>query len=64
LWTLLAVMRGKKATGFVGWVTYELKDLESEWNKITCMLAKFAEYASVGGNKTGGFGVVRLMLKS
>ena len=30
LWTRLAVMRGKKATGFVGWVTYEMKDRESE----------------------------------
>jgi CRISPR-associated endoribonuclease Cas6 len=64
LWTKLAVMRRKKATGFVGWVTYELKDLESEWNKITCMLARFAECANVGGNKTGGFGVTRLILKS
>jgi len=59
LWTRLVFMRRKKATGFVGWVTYELKDLESEWNKITCMLAKFAEYSNVGGNKTGGFGVTR-----
>jgi CRISPR-associated endoribonuclease Cas6 len=63
LWTRLAVMKRKKATGFVGWVTYELKDNESEWNKITCMLAKFAEYANVGGNKTGGFGVVRFLSK-
>jgi len=55
--TRLAVMRQKKATGFVGWVMYELKDKESEWNKVTCMLAKFAEYANLGGNKTGGFGV-------
>ena len=61
LWTRLAVMRRKKATGFVGWVTYELKDKESEWNKITCMLAKHAEYANVGGNKTGGFGVTRFV---
>jgi len=60
LWTRLEVMRRKKATGFVGWVTYELKDMKSEWNKITCMLAKYAEYANIGGNKTGGFGVVRM----
>jgi CRISPR-associated endoribonuclease Cas6 len=63
LWTRLAVMRRKKATGFLGWVTYELKDLESEWNRVTCMLARFAEYANVGGNKTGGFGVARLMFR-
>lgn len=64
LWTRLAVMRKTKATGFVGWVTYEMKDKESEWNRVTCMLIKFAEYANVGGNRTGGFGVVRLALKS
>jgi len=63
LWTRLAVMRRKKATGFVGWVTYELKDLKSEWNKVTVMLAKFAEYANIGGNKTGGFGVVKMQQK-
>jgi CRISPR/Cas system endoribonuclease Cas6 (RAMP superfamily) len=57
-------MRTKKAVGFVGWVTYELKDQESEWNKVTCILANFAEYASVGGNRTGGFGVTRLNVKS
>ena len=64
LWTRLAVMRKKKATGLVGWVTYEMKDRESEWNKVTFMLAKFAEYANVGGNRTGGFGVVRLALRT
>jgi len=59
LWTRLAVMRKKKATGFVGWVTYEMKDKGSEWNRITCMLARYAEYANIGGNKTGGYGVTR-----
>jgi CRISPR/Cas system endoribonuclease Cas6 (RAMP superfamily) len=54
-------MRNKKATGFVGWVMYEMKDKESEWNKITCMLAKYAEYANIGRNKTGGFGMVKLV---
>ena len=62
--TRLAVMRAKKATGFVGWVTYEMKDKESEWNKITGMLARFAEFAGVGGNRTGGFGVVKAFLKA
>jgi CRISPR/Cas system endoribonuclease Cas6 (RAMP superfamily) len=55
----LAAMKTKKANGFVGWVTYEMKDKESEWNKVTCMLAKFAEFADAGGNRTGGFGVVQ-----
>jgi CRISPR/Cas system endoribonuclease Cas6 (RAMP superfamily) len=53
-------MKRKKATGFVGWVTYEIKDKESEWSKTTCMLAKYAEYANIGGNKTGAFGVVKM----
>jgi CRISPR/Cas system endoribonuclease Cas6 (RAMP superfamily) len=35
LWTRLAIMRAKKATGFVGWVTYGIKDNESNWNKTT-----------------------------
>jgi len=56
--TRLTGMRKKKATGFTGWVTYEL-DKESPWNKTTCMLAKYAEYSNIGGNKTGGFGVVQ-----
>ena len=64
LWTRLAVMRAKKATGFTGWIEYELKDKDSEWNRTTCVLARFAEYANVGGNRTGGFGVVGLKLKS
>jgi len=32
--------------------------------KVACMLAKYAEYANIGGNKTGGFGVTNLMLKT
>jgi CRISPR/Cas system endoribonuclease Cas6 (RAMP superfamily) len=31
---------------------------------MTQVLATFAEFANVGGNRTGGFGVVRLVLKS
>lgn len=62
--TRLAVMRNKKATGFVGWVTYEIKDRESEWNKVTCMLARYAEYTNVGGNRTGGFGETKLITKN
>ena len=27
------------------------------------MLAKYAEYANIGGNKTGGFGVVKMQPK-
>jgi len=49
---MLAVMRKKKATGFAGWVTYEVKDKESKWNKImpslrsTQMLAATAQVDS------------------
>ncbi|MBT0160551.1 CRISPR system precrRNA processing endoribonuclease RAMP protein Cas6 [Candidatus Bathyarchaeota archaeon A05DMB-2] len=63
LHTRLAVMRKKKTTGFVGWVTYEMRDKESEWNRVTAMLAKYAEYANVGGNRTGGFGLTRFLEK-
>jgi CRISPR-associated endoribonuclease Cas6 len=63
LWTWLALMRKKKATGFKGWVTYEMKDREGEWNRTTCMLAKFAEFANLGGNRTGGFGVTRVVFE-
>lgn len=61
LQTRMAVMRAKKAAGFVGWVAYELKDLESPWSSVTVALARYAEFANVGGNRTGGFGVVKLL---
>mgnify|MGYP000047013708 FL=1 len=59
LWTCLVFMGRKKASGFVGWATYEFGDLESGWNKVTQVLARFAEYSNVGGNRTGGFGVTK-----
>jgi CRISPR/Cas system endoribonuclease Cas6 (RAMP superfamily) len=34
-----------------------------EWNNVTCVLAEFAEYSNVGGNRTGGFGVIRFLSK-
>jgi hypothetical protein len=37
-------MKRMKATGFVNWVKYEIKDKGSEWDSITCMLAKHAEF--------------------
>ena len=61
LQTRLAVMRSKKATGFTGYVTYELKDKENPWNKTTHMLARYAEYANIGGNKTAGYGQTKLL---
>ncbi|MEM2126678.1 MAG: CRISPR-associated endoribonuclease Cas6 [Candidatus Bathyarchaeia archaeon] len=59
--TRLAPMRKKRAVGFTGWATYEMKDPESEWGRVTCTLARYAEFANVGGNRTGGFGVVKFM---
>jgi len=56
--TVLAEMRKKKAPGFLGWVTYEL-DADDDWNRVTAILARFAEYSNVGGNRTGGFGETR-----
>jgi len=46
LHTQLAVMRKRKATGFVGWITYELNGKENEWSKVTIILAKYIEYAN------------------
>jgi hypothetical protein len=31
-----------------------MEDLESEWNEVTVILAKYAEYSNIGGNKTAG----------
>jgi len=63
LQTRLAVMRNKKATGFTGYVTYELKDKENQWNKTTHMLARYAEYANIGGNKTAAYGQTKLVME-
>ena len=60
LQTRLAVMRNKKAAGFTGYVTYELRDKENPWNKTTHMLARYAEYANIGGNKTAAYGQTKL----
>jgi CRISPR/Cas system endoribonuclease Cas6 (RAMP superfamily) len=58
----LEVMRNKKAAGFTGYVTYELKDKDASWNMVTCMLARYSEFSNVGGNKTAAFGQTRLSL--
>lgn len=60
LQTKLAIMRNKKATGFTGTVTYELSDKENPHNKTTHILAKYAEYANIGGNKTAAYGQTKL----
>lgn len=60
--TRLAEMGRKKAIGFMGWAEYEMNDA-GEWNKVTVALARFAEYSNIGGNRTGGFGEVCLILE-
>jgi len=57
--TVLADMKRKRAVGFKGWVSYEM-DSEDGWNRTTVALARFAEYSNVGGNRTGGFGEVKM----
>ena len=61
--TRIAYMRDKKATGFIGWANYEIKN-QDEWSKVTSMLAKYAEYSNIGGNRTGGFGVTKHITKN
>jgi CRISPR-associated endoribonuclease Cas6 len=60
LQTKLSVMRNKKATGFTGTITYKLDDKENPYNKTTHMLAKYAEYSNIGGNKTAAYGQTKL----
>ncbi len=62
--TRLAVMRDRKAAGFIGFCAYEMSDLESLWNMVTVMLARFGEFSNVGGNRTGGFGNVKAVLEN
>ena len=52
------IMGKKKVNGFIGWAIYKMEENE-KWNKVTDMLAKFAEFSNIGGNRTGGFGVVK-----
>jgi len=42
---------------------YRIKEID-EWRKMTCTLAKFAEYSNIGANRTGGFGVTEYRPKA
>lgn len=55
-----AVRKNQRTAGFIGTITYELGDKENPNNKITHMLAKYAEYANIGGNKTAAYGQTSL----
>ena len=56
-----AVRKNKRTAGFTGTVTYDLGDKENPYNKTTHMLAKYAEYANIGGNKTAAYGQTKLI---
>jgi CRISPR/Cas system endoribonuclease Cas6 (RAMP superfamily) len=51
-----SVRKNQRTAGFIGTVTYELGNKENPYNKTTHMLAKYAEYANIGGNKTAAYG--------
>ncbi|MEM2365278.1 MAG: CRISPR-associated endoribonuclease Cas6 [Candidatus Bathyarchaeia archaeon] len=53
------LMGKKKALGFTGWASYKVRGEGDDWARLTWLMAKFAEYSNVGGNRTGGFGVVK-----
>jgi len=55
-----AVRKNQRTAGFTGTVTYELGDKENPYNKTTHMLAQYAEYANVGGNKTAAYGQAKI----
>lgn len=56
-----AVRKNQQTAGFIGTVTYELSEKENPYNKITHMLAHYAEYANIGGNKTAAYGQTKLI---
>lgn len=58
----LSVVRNKKTIDLTCYVTNELKDKENLWNKITHMLACYAEYSNVGGNRTAAYGQTKLQV--
>lgn len=60
LTTKLVNMGSKMALGFYGWANYHMRG-EDEWRRTTALLARFAEYSHIGGNRTGGFGVTRFI---
>ncbi len=57
LYTVAVPFGKKKATGFKGWVEYSLQELD-DGNRLTVSLTRFARYSNIGGNRTGGFGVI------
>ena len=56
----------KKDARFRGYLKYKMKEedqiSENPWNKTTHMLARYAEYANIGGNKTAAYGQTKLQI--
>jgi len=62
--------RGRSVGGFTGWCAYkffpnkEYNDrTNKEYLKLLYTLCKFGEFSNVGGNRTGGFGVIKFTQK-
>jgi CRISPR-associated endoribonuclease Cas6 len=52
-------------TGFVGWAKIKIKkNVDSEVKKILIGLLRLGEVTNVGGNRSGGYGVIKLKLSS
>lgn len=58
---LIDEMRNKAPTGFVGWAKIRFKKTASlETRKLVFGLLKLGEITNVGGNRSGGYGVIKL----
>lgn len=61
---LIREMQKEAPTGFVGWVKLRFKDeASSETRRKIIGLLKLGELTNVGGNRSGGYGVIKLKLK-
>jgi CRISPR-associated endoribonuclease Cas6 len=70
-WKPIDIGSGRWLIGFTGWCNYKItknKDYNMKehegWCRLTYTLGMFAEIANVGGNRTGGFGVVKFIPKT
>ena len=56
-----AVRKNQRTAGFIGTITYEIGKKENPYNKTTHMLAHYAQYANIGGNKTAAYGQTKIV---
>ncbi len=59
----LPLSRNRNIVGFVGVVHYRLLDIQNPFARLTTNLARFAEIANVGKNRSAGFGKVHSRVK-